>query len=74
MMNLLYDLWQESPPIHSAGFAAALAVALLASYLCLARVRTKAWNILSMSLSFPRNFVFQGMGYKATVNWKEQRN
>jgi hypothetical protein len=25
-------------------------------------------------LSFPRNFVFQEMGYKALANWKEERS
>jgi len=25
-------------------------------------------------VSFPRNFVFQEMGYKALANWKEERS
>jgi hypothetical protein len=25
-------------------------------------------------VSFPRNFVFQEMGYNALVNWKEKRS
>jgi hypothetical protein len=27
-----------------------------------------------MAQSFPRNFVFQEMGYNAPVNWKEKRS
>ncbi|MCX7164645.1 MAG: hypothetical protein NTV11_00035 [Rhodocyclales bacterium] len=30
----------------------------------------RSWN----SLSFPRNFVFQEMGYNAPANWKEKRS
>jgi len=35
----------------------------------------KNTNVLPDSgLSFPRNFVFQEMGYNAPVNWKEKRS
>ena len=29
------------------------------------------FDLLQKGLSFPRNFVFQEMGYNAPVNWKE---
>ncbi|ACX94964.1 hypothetical protein [Halothiobacillus neapolitanus] len=51
MLNLLYGLWLESPPIRAPGFIAALVVAGLGGYLCFAKVRVKAWNVFSKSLA-----------------------
>ncbi|MES2365263.1 MAG: hypothetical protein V4563_05180 [Pseudomonadota bacterium] len=51
MLNLLYDLWLESPPIHAPGFIAALVVAGLSGYLCFAKVRVKTWNVFALSLA-----------------------
>lgn len=55
-MNLLYDswlydLWLEFPPLYSPGFMTALVVAGLSSYLCIAKLRVKTWNLFLMSLA-----------------------
>jgi hypothetical protein len=36
--------------------------------------QTPGASSILINVSFPRNFVFQEMGYKAPGNWKEKRS
>lgn len=51
MLNILHDLWIESPPIHAPGFIAALIVAGFGSYLSFAKLKAKTWSAFSVSLA-----------------------
>jgi hypothetical protein len=51
MLNILYDLWLESPSILAPGFIAAQIVGCLGSYLCLVTVRSKTLNAFSLSFA-----------------------
>lgn len=51
MLNVLHDLWLESPPIYAPGFITALIVAGLGGYLSFIKLRAKQWSVFSVSIA-----------------------
>ncbi len=51
MLNVLYDIWLEPPPIHAPGLIAALIVAGSGGYLSFVKLRAKTWSAFSVSIA-----------------------